>query len=314
MVQLFWKSFLLLALGLSGFLAGMWIMRTGMERMALDRLPDLIGRFVKTPTRGLVTGTVLTALIHSSAGVSIISIGLVSAGVMTFADSLGVILGTNIGTTITTQMLSFDLDALILPSLVLGVLLSLLLRGKYKYIGLAVLGFAAIFLALELIERALQPLSQTDWFKSFLSESAQHPLLGVLAGCLLTAIITSSTATTMLTIVLAGQGLIGLEGAIAIVLGNNIGTCVTSVIAAIGQPLNAKRVALAHVILNVFGVVLFLPFLTGFADLCRLFSDNISVQVATSHLLFNLISSLAVWPFTKWYASLVIWLMPEPVK
>ncbi|MGZ4162716.1 MAG: Na/Pi symporter, partial [Tumebacillaceae bacterium] len=119
------QSAIWLVLGLSGFLAGMWIMRHGMEQMAIDRLPEIISRFVKTPTRGLLTGTVLTALIHSSAGVTIISIGLVSTGVMTFADSLGVILGTNIGTTVTTQMLSFDLSQLIIPSVIVGVLLSI---------------------------------------------------------------------------------------------------------------------------------------------------------------------------------------------
>jgi phosphate:Na+ symporter len=311
---MWYKSALLLLLGLGGFLAGMWIMRTGMERMAVDKLPLIIKRFVKTPTRGLITGTVLTALIHSSAGISIISIGLVSAGAMTFADSLGVILGTNIGTTVTTQLLSFNLDQLIIPSIVVGVLLSLFLRGKYKYIGLAVLGFAAIFLALELIERALAPLSQTVWFRDALAISSRNPLLGVLAGTVLTALITSSTATTMLTIVLAGQGLIDLPGAIAIIFGNNIGTCITSVIAAIGTPLPAKRVALAHVILNVMGVLSFLPFVHGLADLCRMFSDQIGVQVATSHLLFNLLSSLSVWPFTRQFAALVCWLMPERSK
>lgn len=306
-----WKSLLLLALGLGGFLAGMWIMRTGMERMAVDRLPEIIKRFVKTPTRGLLTGTVLTALIHSSAGVTIISIGLVSAGAMTFADSLGVILGTNIGTTVTTQVLSFGLESLILPSLIIGVLLSVFLRGKYKYIGLAVLGFAAIFLALELIERALTPLSTMPWFREVLAYSSHNPLLGVLAGAVLTALITSSTATTMLTIVLASAGLVDLPGAIAIILGNNIGTCITSIIAAIGTPLNAKRVALAHVILNVLGVVAFLPFLHGLAAMCRWVSADIGVQVATSHLLFNVISSLAVWPFTRSFAKLVCWLMPD---
>lgn len=306
------QSVILFALGLSGFIFGMWIMRMGMEKMAIDKLPLIISRFVKTPTRGLLTGTVLTALIHSSAGISIITIGLVSAGTMTFADSLGVILGTNIGTTVTTQMLSFNLDQLILPTLVIGALLSIFLRGSYKYVGLAVLGFGAIFLALELIERGLSPLSQTEWFRSILETSAQHPLLGVAAGAVLTALITSSTATTMLTVVLASQGLVSLEGAIAIILGNNVGTCITSVIAAIGTPLNAKRVALAHVILNVVGVLVFLPFITPLAELCRYFADDIAVQVATSHLLFNLISSLVVWPFTKWYANLVCWLMPGP--
>jgi phosphate:Na+ symporter len=306
-----WKSLLLLGLGLGGFLAGMWIMRTGMERMAVDRLPQIIKRFVKTPTRGLVTGTVLTALIHSSAGVTIISIGLVSAGAMTFADSLGVILGTNIGTTVTTQVLSFGLEALIVPCIVIGALLSIFLRGKYKYIGLAVLGFAAIFLALELIERALTPLSTMPWFRDVLAFSSQNPLLGVLAGAVLTALITSSTATTMLTIVLATQGLLDLPGAIAIILGNNIGTCITSVIAAVGTPLNAKRVALAHVILNVLGVAAFLPFVQALAVMCAWVSQDLAVQVATSHLLFNLISSLAVWPFTPWFAKLVCWMMPD---
>jgi phosphate:Na+ symporter len=305
------KSLILLVLGLSGFLAGMWIMRTGMERMAIDRLPEIIGRFVKTPTRGLLTGTVLTALIHSSAGVTIISIGLVSAGAMTFADSLGVILGTNIGTTVTTQVLSFNLDALIIPTIVIGALLSLVLRGTYKYIGLAVLGFGAIFLALELIERALTPLAQMPWFRDILATASHNPLLGVLAGTVLTALITSSTATTMLTIVLAGQGLVDLPGAIAIILGNNVGTCITSILAVIGQPLNAKRVALAHVILNVIGVAAFLPFIGVLADMCRWLADDIPVQVATSHLLFNVISSLAVWPFTKQFAALVCRLMPE---
>ncbi|HEU4963150.1 MAG TPA: Na/Pi symporter [Bacilli bacterium] len=308
---MYWQSFLLLALGLSGFLFAMYVMRMGMERAASDRLPEIIKRFVKTPTRGLLTGTVLTALIHSSAGVSIISIGLVSAGIMTFADSLGVILGTNIGTTVTTQMLSYDMSALILPSLGVGALLSIFLKGKYKYIGLAVLGFGGIFLALELIEKALSPLSQTDWFRDILAFSSHNPLLGVLAGTVLTALITSSTATTMLTIVLASQGLIDLPGAIAIILGNNIGTCITSVIAAVGTNLNAKRVALSHVILNVLGVLAFLPLIGVLADVCRWLADDLAVQVATSHLLFNVISSLAVWPFTRWYAKLICWMMPE---
>lgn len=308
---MYWQSILLLALGLSGFLFAMYVMRMGMERAASDRLPEIIKRFVKTPTRGLLTGTALTALIHSSAGVSIISIGLVSAGMMTFADSLGVILGTNIGTTVTTQMLSYDLESLIIPSLAVGAVLSIFLKGKYKYIGLAILGFGGIFLALELIERALSPLSKTDWFRDVLAYSSSHPLTGVLAGTVLTAIITSSTATTALTIVLASQGLIDLEGAIAIILGNNIGTCITSVIAAVGTNLHAKRVALSHVILNVLGVLVFLPLIGVLADLCRWAADDLAVQVATSHLLFNVISSVAVWPFTQWYAKLICWLMPE---
>ncbi|WP_018131849.1 Na/Pi cotransporter family protein [Effusibacillus pohliae] len=300
----------LLAAGLAGFLGGIWVLRHGLEQMAMERLPQILQRFVKTPTRGLITGTVVSALLHSSAAVTVITIGFVSAGTMTFADSLGVILGSNIGTTVTTQIVAWNPDDLIFPCTVLGVLMWFALKGKKRYLGLAVFGFGATLFALNMMTRALAPLGDTDWFPDVLQASSQNPIYGVLAGAGLTALVQSSTATTALTIAMAGQGLIDLPGAIAIVFGNNVGTCITAVLAAIGSPLPAKRVAAAHVLLNVAGVLAFLPILDLFSRAVQLFSSSLPVQVATAHTLFNIASSLAVWPFTGVFARLIEWMVP----
>lgn len=299
-----------LFLGLGGFLGGIWVMRLGFEQMAAEKLPLILKRFVRTPTRGIAVGTLVTALLHSSAAVTVITIGFVSAGTMTFADSLGIILGSNIGTTFTTQILAWNPEDLIIPCVAGGSLLWFALRGRRRYIGLAVFGFGATLFALNLLTAALAPLGETDWFQEVLKQASRNPLYGVLAGAGLTALVQSSTATTALTIAMASQGLIDLPGAIAIVLGNNIGTCITAILASIGSPIAAKRVAAAHVILNVAGVLAFLPFLQIFANIVAVLSPFLSVQVATAHTLFNILSSLAVWPFTRAFASLIEWLVP----
>lgn len=306
-----YTSLINLFLGLGGFLGGIWVMRHGFEQMAMEKLPLILKRFVKTPTRGLATGTLVTALLHSSAAVTVITIGFVSAGTMTFADSLGIILGSNIGTTLTTQIIAWNLDDLILPCVAVGSALWFLLRGRSRYIGLAVFGFGTTLFALNLMTAALAPLGEAEWFRNVLTQASRHPLYGVVAGAGLTALVQSSTATTALTIAMASQGLIDLPGAIAIVLGNNIGTCITAVIASIGSPIAAKRVAAAHVILNLVGVLAFLPGLNTFAKIVALFSPHLPVQVATAHTLFNILSSVAVWPFTHSFASFIEWLVPD---
>ncbi|MFC4767930.1 Na/Pi cotransporter family protein [Effusibacillus consociatus] len=305
-----YTSVLFLAVGLSGFLCGIWILRHGLEQMAMEKLPLILKRFVRTPTRGLVTGTVVSALMHSSAAVTVITIGFVSAGTMTFADSLGIILGSNIGTTVTTQIIAWNPDEAILPCVVLGALLWFVLKDQKRYMGLAIFGFGGTLFALNMMTDALAPLGNTEWFREVLRTASQNPIYGVLAGTGLTALVQSSTATTALTIAMASQGLIDLPGAIAIVLGNNIGTCITALIASIGSPLPAKRVAIAHVVLNVAGVLAFLPILDTFAQTVRLFSPSLPVQVATAHTLFNILSSLAVWPFTRTFATLIEWMVP----
>lgn len=309
-----YTSILYLLFGLASFLCGIWVMRYGFEQMAMEKLPVILKRFVKTPTRGLLTGAFVTSLLHSSAAVTVIIIGFVSAGTMSFADSLGVILGSNIGTTVTTQIIAWNPEDVILPCTAIGTVLWLVLRGKKRYLGLAIFGFGATLFALNMMIAALAPFAETDWFRGVLQSASRNPLLGVLAGAGLTALVQSSTATTALTIAMASQGLIDLPGSIAIVLGNNIGTCVTAVLASIGSPLAAKRVAAAHVVLNMAGVLAFLPILNYFAHIVELFSLSLPIQVATAHTLFNIISSVAVWPFVSAFASLIEWMVPGKRK
>lgn len=298
-------SFLLFSFAFGMFLGGMWTMRNGLENLAMNRLPYVLRHFVKTPTRGMITGILTTMMLQSSAAVMLITLGLVSARQMAFADSIGIILGSNVGTSITVQLLALQLEQMIVPVLLLGLFFLLILRGKARYFGIALLGFASMLFAMELMAFALKPLGQTPWFRHMLTLSAQHPLLGVLTGTLLTALVQSSTATTTLTIALAADGYIALPGSIAIVLGNNIGTCVTSVLASIGGPLAAQRAAAAHVMLNVLGVLVFLPFLWPFATLIQWLSPSLPVQVALAHTLFNLLSSLAVWPIARPFARFI---------
>ncbi|BCJ86232.1 Na/Pi cotransporter family protein [Effusibacillus dendaii] len=300
-----------LAMGMAIFLVGIWCLRHGLERMASDRLPSILKRFVKTPTRGMLTGIIVTALLNSSAAVTVITIGFVSAGTISFADSLGIILGSNIGTTFTTQLIAWNPQEMILPIVIIGILLWFMLKGEKRFAGLSVFGFGITLFGLNTMIHSLAPVGETDWFRDILAAASGNPLYGVMAGAGLTALVQSSTATTALTMALASQGLIDLAGAIAIVLGNNIGTCITAVLASLGSPLAAKRVAVSHVLLNVAGVAAFLPFLNLFTKFVELFGASPAVQVANAHMWFNVISSFAIWPFTRMFAVLIEWLVPE---
>ncbi|MDB5083858.1 MAG: Na/Pi-cotransporter II-like protein [Bacilli bacterium] len=308
-----WLSGLQFFLGMAGIIGGMFLLRTGLEQVAIGRLAAVIRQCVKTPTRGLLTGGVITALLHSSAAVTLITMGLVSAGSMTFENSIGVILGANIGTCITTQLLSFQLDPLIIPLLIAGILLYLVSspHSLWRAASWVVIGFGILILSLKWISGALAPLSSQSWFLHLLSLSAAGPLAGFVIGMLLTALLTSSTATTTLAIALTSQHLLSLESGIAIVIGSNVGTCITAVLASLGGPLSSGRVALAHVLVNTAGAVVFLPLLTPFAALVRLLSADPGVQTATSHTLFNAISSLLLLPFVNPLAVLIRKLLPD---
>ncbi|MDI3257331.1 MAG: Na/Pi symporter [Kyrpidia sp.] len=297
--------------GLAGFLGGMWTLRLGLEPLAAGHLPALLNRFVKTPLRGLITGTVVTAVLQSSGAVTVITIGLVAAGTLSFPDSVGIVLGANIGTCVTTQIIALQLDALVLPCLVAGVFLTLTSRKLWHHIGITLIGFGMIFMALKLMTLSLRPIGQAEWFRRLLLESSDDPWLAVLSGTALTALVQSSSATTALTIALAAQGLVDLPGAVGIVIGNNVGSCVTSVLAAVGAPTQAKRVAAAHVLLNALGAAAFIPVLPHYVALVEHTAGTLPLQVANAHTLFNIICSLAVLPAARPYAALIERLIPE---
>lgn len=305
-----WLNVTIVALSLIAFLGGLRVMRQGLEGMGKGRLHMALQQFVNTPTRGIFTGTLVTALLQSSAAVTAISVGFVASGTMAFRDAVGVVLGSNVGSTITPQLLTLDLRMIALPCLLVGIILFASHKPHLFYPSMALTGFATIFLALQVMPTGLHPLAQTPVFRSVLQSAGAHPLMAVLAGMLTSAMLQSSTATTVFTMALVSQSAIPLSGGISIVLGANIGTCLTSVIAAVGQSRAAQRVALAHVLLNVGGVALTLPFLTWYSHWMVLLSPNPAQQIANAHTIFNVFCTLLVWPFTSQFSTLVERLLP----
>lgn len=309
-----WWSIVGACMAVAGFVSALSVMRIGLEGMAEGRLPRLLHKCAGTPTRGILTGTVVTAILQSSSAVTAITVGLVAGGNLAFRDAVGIVLGANVGTTFTSQLLTFDLWQLAVPSLALGLAMVLggasLRRQPMYNLGLAISGFAGILISLQVLVLALHPIAAMPWFADWLETAGDNPILAILTGCFASALLQSSTATTVITMALAMDQLIPLQGAIAIVLGANVGTCATSVIAAIGRPRAAQQVALAHVLLNVGGVLLAYPLLELFADLVELIGGSPSRQVANAHSLFNIVCTLLMWPFTRQFARLVERLLP----
>ncbi|MDQ0190480.1 Na/Pi cotransporter family protein [Alicyclobacillus cycloheptanicus] len=302
-------------LSIVAFVSSLRVMRMGLEGLAKGRLPALLRQCAGTTTRGLLTGTLVSALLQSSAAVTAITVGLVAGGNLAFRDTIGIILGANVGTTLTSQLLTFNLWQFAVPALVLG--LAALLTGwlrrsaKLHCAGLAIVGFAGIMIALEVLVAALHPLALTAWFSKWLATAGSDPLLALLTGCLASAMLQSSTATTVITMALAMDRLIPLEGAVCIILGANVGTCATSVIAAIGQSRAAMQVAVAHVLLNVAGAVLAFPFVDAFANLVTWIGGPANRQVANVHTIFNVVCTLLAWPIAAQFARLVERLLPD---
>lgn len=301
-------------LSVIAFVGGLKVMRRGFEGMAGGTLEQVVKQLVKTPTRGIITGTVATALLQSSAALTAITVGLVAGGSLTFRNGLGLILGANVGSTITPQMLTLNLWGVVGPTLAVGVVFVLLQRDVLRAPGEVLIGFSSMFIALQTLKMCLSPLADSTWFAVGLQHAGNHILVAVAAGCIASAIVQSSTAITVMTMALVTNHLITPIGAISIVLGANIGTCLTSVIAAIGESRQAQQVAAAHVLLNVLGALLFIPFLAPFATSMAMLTDNSAQQVANAHTLFNIVCTILVWPFTRQFARLIEYLLPNQAK
>jgi phosphate:Na+ symporter len=299
------------AASIVAFLVGLNVMREGLGDMAKGRLPKLLKTLVRTPGRGIATGAIVTSLLQSSAAVTAICVAMVAGGTMPFRHALGVVLGANVGSTVTPQLLTLDLWGIAVPALATGAVLVLLRRSRLRAPGLALSGFGTVFLSLQTLTATLEPLSRTPRFMHWLQWASAVPWLAALAGCVASAVIQSSTATTVITMALCKEHLVSVPSAIAIVLGANVGTCVTAVLAAVGQSRPAMQVALAHVLLNVAGVIVVLPWLDRFCRLVAAFGEDAAQQIANAHTLFNVASTLAVWPVTRYYARLIEWLLPD---
>jgi len=301
--------------GLAFFLYGMEKMSEGMKRSAGNRMRAILSSLTQNRVVAMGVGAFVTMVIQSSSATTVMLVSFVQAELMTFTQSLGVILGADIGTTITAQMVAFKLTDYALAMVAAGF--SLRMFGKtdnIRSIGDIVLGFGILFFGMKLMSDTMAPLRSYPDFINMM-KSLENPLMGILAGAVFTAVVQSSSATTGVVIVLAQQGLVSLEAGIPIILGANIGTCVTAGLASIGTQREAKRVALAHVMFKIVGVLLIVPFIQPFSDLIRYvgeqFGSGTARQIANAHTAFNIGIGLLFLPFVDLFAKLIFRLLPE---
>jgi phosphate:Na+ symporter len=297
--------------GMALMLYGIRLSGDGLQRAAGGRLRHLLTGLARNRFLAVASGAAVTAIIQSSAATTLMLIGFVSAGLMTFRQTFGVILGADIGTTFTVQLIALKLTAYALLLVGLGfVTMAIGQRRAMKDIGQAILGFGLMFLGLKLILDGVEPLRTNPLAAQVLAALVDSPLVAVLGGAVLSALVTSSAATIGLTLALAHQRLLDLPGAIAIVLGANIGTCATALMASVGTSADAKRVAVAHIGFKLGGVALALPFLGPFTTLVAASAADPARQIANAHTFFNVGISLIFLPFAPLAARAIEALVP----
>lgn len=302
--------------GLGIFLYGMKMMGDGLENAAGDKLKGIFDKITSNPAKGILTGAIVTAVIQSSSATTVMVVGFVNAGLMNLFQAAAVIMGANIGTTITAQIISFKFDAIAPLFLAIGAAMVLFAKNrKAKEIGNIVLGFGILFLGLELMSAAMSPLAESDFFKNLILRLKGHTILGLLLGMVMTAVIQSSSASTGILVALASTGSLPFEVAVPILFGCNIGTCVTALIASIGTSRTARKAALIHLFFNVIGSLMFIPFVGQFTDLVLLISPgttgaDVQRQIANAHTIFNIVNTFILVWFIKYLVVLVNFLIP----
>ena len=316
--------------GLALFLYGMHKMTGALKIVAGERVKDLLAKLTTNRFSAAFAGSVVTAVIQSSSITTVLVVGFITAGIMTFQQSIGVILGANVGTTITAQIIAFKITKSALLLIAAGFFTEVLAKNpRLKQLGVMSMGLGLLFFGMELMSQATTPLRSHEPFMQLMREMA-NPLWGVLIGAVFTALVQSSSATTGIVIVMATQGLLTLETGIALILGSNIGTCVTAMISALGKPREAMQAATAHVLFNVIGVLLFVGFIPQYAELVRHLSpvsgdlEGLSQlaadtprQIANAHTFFNVFNLVLFLGFTNTLARVVLKIVPplppEPV-
>ncbi len=301
--------------GLALFLYGMEKMSEGMKKSAGNRMRAILATLTRNRFVALLVGAFVTMVIQSSSATTVMLVSFVQAELMSFVQSLGVILGADIGTTVTAQLIAFKLTDYALLMIVIGFGMRMFAKNdEIKYIGEAILGFGILFFGMKLMSDAMEPLRTYPEAINLL-RGLENPLLGLLVGTVFTALIQSSSAFTGLVIVLAQQGMITLEAGIPMVFGANIGTCITAGFACIGTSREAKRVALAHVLFKIAGVILFVFWIPAFADFVRVvttnFGGNTARQIANAHTFFNVGLGLGFLPFTTIFAAFIYKIFPD---
>lgn len=299
--------------GLGLFIYGMKIMGDGLENAAGEGLKNILEKVTKNPIIAVVVGAIVTAVIQSSSATTVMVVGFVNAGLMNLAQAAGIIMGANIGTTITAQLVAFKLTD-IAPLFVFGgaMIVMFAKMKKKKEIGNIILGFGILFIGMGMMSESMEPLRESAMFQKVLLTISDKWYLGVIAGALITAVLQSSSATTGILVALANAGAISIAGALPIVLGCNIGTCITAMLSTVGTNKTAHRAAMMHLIFNVTGTVIFLPLLaTGLlADIVSYMSPVVSKQIANAHTIFNITNTIIMVPLIPLLIKVVTWIIP----
>jgi len=311
--------------GLSLFLYGMERMSDALKNVAGEKMKDILGILSNNRIMGLITGAIVTAVIQSSSVTTVMLVGFVSAGLMSLSQTVGVILGADIGTTITAQIVAFKVTKYALLLLAIGFgMLFISKREKIQQYGYMVMGLGMLFFGMGVMKDAMEPLRTYQPFIDLMANMS-NPILGILVAAVFTALVQSSSASMGVVIVLAMQGLITLEAGISLALGANIGTCVTAGLASLGKPREAVRVAVCHVLFKIIGVLIMLPLIGPFAKFVVFISPSpaegltgmqaaasvLPRQVANAHTLFNIGIGVLFLPLVTYFARFVFWLVPD---
>ncbi len=301
--------------GLGLFIYGMRIMGEGLQKTAGNRLKRFLEVLTTNRILGVLVGVFVTAITQSSSATTVMVVGFVNAGLMTLKQAVGIIMGANIGTTVTAQLIAFKLTDYALPSIGIGVALYLFSsKRSYKYIGQVLLGFGLLFLGMDTMKHAMKPLSKMPEFKATMANFSKNPLLGVLVGFVMTSIVQSSSATIGILQALAANNLVSIYVALPILFGDNIGTCVTALLSSIGTSITARRAAIIHLIFNIIGTIIFLVLLPVIIPVVLSSSINPVRQIANAHTMFNVANTILQLPFAGLLVFLAKRIIPGEEK
>ena len=303
--------------GLALFLYGMQMMSTGLETAAGNKMKTILEKLTSNRFVGVLAGAIITAVIQSSSATTVMVVGFVNSGLMTLRQAVWVIMGANIGTTITGQLIALDVGALAPLFAFVGVACIMFVKKeKVKYISEVIAGFGVLFIGMDMMGNAMVPLQSSEVFINFMT-TFSNPLAGIAMGAVFTAIIQSSSASVGILQALATAGLVPLHSAVYILFGQNIGTCITAVLASIGTKTNAKRTTIIHLMFNIIGTTIFTVFtlVTPFVDIMATTApDNPAAQIANVHTTFNIVTTILLLPFGTYMARLAERILPESEK
>ncbi|MCF8011773.1 MAG: Na/Pi cotransporter family protein [Clostridiales bacterium] len=298
--------------GMGLLLYGMYVMSEGLQKIAGHKLRKLLSSLTKNRIISLVTGAIITVLFQSSTATTVILVGLTSASIISLKQTLGIILGADIGTTVTAQLIALKITEIALPIVGIGAtIIFFSKRDKYKYIGQTLMGFGLLFLGLQIMSEGMSPLKEAPFFQNFLLNICENPFLAISLAAIFTFLVHSSAATISIIILLAMQGMVNLIPSIYLLYGANIGTSFTALISSLGSSREAQRVAAAHFLFKLSGVLIFLPFTVPFANIIRSLTPGAAHQVANAHTIFNVLIGFLFLPFTSHFAILLEKILPD---